>query len=292
MATFYAQVSFGNTFLVDLELYDSEPFENVDSLGSQIRINSAIFHHYTKFMEQFARLHHSLERAFKWVQQARTAIKDRHLTGEAPEEELKETLTSTGLMQKGKDIIESSAAAIDVMENLRGGAYNDEDDDRGTTDFCILREAYYHYSLMGLTRTFWDPVWKLVDEDLPHVGDMPDLEAHGEFVRERIAQRMPVVGMEAWSYLIILTGIGMESSTHENRKRLTELLYGVMGKGFATAAAFLEDMKLVWGWTMYRRTMCPVCVMMEKSCCEMHCDRPCFFRSHRVVQEVSHRCNE
>ncbi|OHX00325.1 hypothetical protein CSPAE12_00936 [Colletotrichum incanum] len=245
MGTFYSFVCFGDTFLVDLELYDPSPFEDVDSLNGRVRINSAIFHHYTKFMEQFARLHH---RAFKWVQQARSTIKDRHLTGEAPEQELKETLARAGLMQKGRDIVESSGAAIDVMENLRGGYDEDGgDDEEDKTDFCILREAYYHYSLMGLTRTFWDPIWKLVDEDLPHVGDMPDLEAHGEFVRERIAQRMPVVGMEAWSYLIVLTGIGMESSTRENRERLTELFYDIMGKGFATAGAFLADAKLVWG---------------------------------------------
>ncbi|GKT97456.1 fungal specific transcription factor domain-containing protein [Colletotrichum tofieldiae] len=233
MGTFYSLVCFGDTFLVDLELYDSSPFEDVDSLNGQIRINSAILHHYTKFMEQFARLHHS-------------TVNDRHLTGEVPEEELKEALSRADLMQKGRDIVESSGAAIDVMENLRGGAY-DDDGDGDETDFCILREAYYHYSLMGLTRTFWDPIWKLVDEDLPHVGDMPDLEAHGEFVRERIAQRMPVVGMEAWSYLIILIGVGMESSTWENRKRLTELFNDIMGKGFASAGAFLADAKLAWG---------------------------------------------
>ncbi|EFQ31133.1 uncharacterized protein GLRG_06277 [Colletotrichum graminicola M1.001] len=72
---------------------------------------------------------------------------------------------------------------------------------------------------------------------------MSDLEAYGELVRERIAQRMSGVGMEAWSYVIILLGVGMESSTPRNREILRELLYSVMRKGFASVEAFLADMR-------------------------------------------------
>ncbi|WQF82515.1 hypothetical protein CDEST_07529 [Colletotrichum destructivum] len=262
MGSFYAIVCFGDTFLVDLDLYDPSPFERVGSLASQTRVNSAIFHRYTTFMEHFARLHH---RAYTWVQQARSVIRDRHLMEDVPAAELKGLLAVNGLWQKGKDIVESSTVAIDVMESLREVGYDnhddnddngkddddgdddDDDDEIAKADFKVLREAYYRYSVMGLTRTFCDPVWKLVDESLPHAGDVCDLEAHGVFVRERIAQRLPGVGMEAWSYLIILVGVGMESNTEENRKRLSGLLYDIMGKGFASAGAFLEDAWLAWG---------------------------------------------
>ncbi|KAK2001386.1 hypothetical protein LX36DRAFT_628969 [Colletotrichum falcatum] len=247
LGAIYSLVSFGDALLANLELYNPSPFENIDSLTGHIRINSAIFHHYTIFLTHFARLHY---RAFTWVQEARGALDNKHLTGTASEGELRERLVASGLMQKGMEIVKSSAAAIDAMENLRGGEYHDDnDDDEGegkSTDFCVLRGAYYHFSLMALTRTFWDPVWKLLDKDLPHFGNMPDLEAYGEFVRERIAQRISVVGMEAWNFLFILVSVGIESSTPENRGRINELLYSIMGKGFATTEAFLADVRLLW----------------------------------------------
>ncbi|KAK2055712.1 hypothetical protein LY76DRAFT_519868, partial [Colletotrichum caudatum] len=241
----YSLVSFSDSILVNLELYDPSPFENVDSLTGHIRINSAIFHHYTKFLTHFSRLHH---RTFKWVQEARGVLNDKHLTGGASEAESREILIAAGLMKKGTRIVKSSATAVYAMENLRGRGNDDSDDDGEgkSTDFYTLREAYYRFSLMALTRAFWDPLWKLVAKDFPHFGDMHDLEVHGELARERIAQRMSVVGMEAWSYLSILIGVGIESSTPGNREMVNELLYGVMGKGFASVEAALADIKLVW----------------------------------------------
>ncbi|WDK10631.1 hypothetical protein CGRA01v4_01910 [Colletotrichum graminicola] len=248
LGAIYSFLSFGDSFLVNLEFYDPSPFENVDSLTGHIRINSAIFHHHTKFLTHFAHLHYR-ERAFNWVHEARGALNDKHLTGEVSEAGSREILIAAGLMQKGIKIIDSSATAMSSMESLRGVGYNDNDDggESKSTDFCTLRQAYYHYTLMGLTRTFCDPVWKLVAGDLPRFIEMSDLEAYGELVRERIAQRMSGVGMEAWSYVIILLGVGMESSTPRNREILRELLYSVMRKGFASVEAFLADMRLVWG---------------------------------------------
>ncbi|KAK2043344.1 hypothetical protein LZ31DRAFT_576493 [Colletotrichum somersetense] len=210
-------VSFADNILANLELYDPSPFENVDSLTGHIRINSAIFHHYTKFLTHFSLLHH---RASKWVQEARGVLNDKHLTGTASEAESREILIAAGLMQKGTRIVKISTPAINAMKNLRGGENDDSGDDGEgkSTNFYTLRESYYHFSLMALTRAFWDPVWKLIAKDLPHFGDRHDLEVHGELVRERIAQRMSVAGMEAWSYLIILFGVGIESSTPGNRE--------------------------------------------------------------------------
>ncbi|KAK1596564.1 uncharacterized protein LY79DRAFT_647573 [Colletotrichum navitas] len=242
LGAIYSLLSFGDSFLVNFEFYDPSPFENVKSLTGHIRINSAIFHHFTQFLTHFARLHH---RAFNWVHEARSALNDKHLTGEVSEAESREILIAAGLMQKGTEIISSSASAMNSVERLRGVGYNDNDDDgeSKSTDFCTLREAYYHYALMALTRAFCDPVWNLVAEDLPRFICMPELEAYGELVRERIAQRMSGVGMEAWSYLFILIGVGMASRTPRNRRVLRELFYS----GFASVEAFLADLRLIWG---------------------------------------------
>ncbi|KXH36559.1 hypothetical protein CNYM01_01455 [Colletotrichum nymphaeae SA-01] len=244
MATYHCLVSFEDTFLVDVELYDPKPFDNIDAITSQVRINSAILHHYTKYVANFARLHH---RATKWVRQARHVLNDRHMAAEPPpHEELKKIPSEAGLLQQGTEIIESSAAVIDVMENLRGHRY-DDGDEADKNDFVILREAFYHFSLMGITRTFWDPAWKLIDEDLPHMTDMPDLEGHGLFVLERLEQRTPVVGLESWSYLVVLMGVALEAKRDDIRQRVAVLLNDILGKGFAIAGALLTDVNMIWG---------------------------------------------
>ncbi|KAK2026285.1 hypothetical protein LX32DRAFT_684683 [Colletotrichum zoysiae] len=250
-------LSFTDNIIANMELYDPSPYENVDSLTGHIRINSAIFHHYTKFLTHFSHLHYR-ERAFKWVQEARGVLNDKHLTGAASEAESREILIAAGLMQKGTRIVKSAAPAINAMVNLRGGENEDSDDDGEgkSVGFYTLREAYYHFSLMALTRLFWDPVWKLVAKDLPRFGDIHDLEVHGELVRERIAQRMSVVGMEAWSYLNILFGVGIESITPGNKEIVNELLYGIMGKGFASVESFLAGLKLMW-----RNECIPACTV-------------------------------
>lgn len=186
-------------------------------------------------------------RATKWVRQARHVLNDRHLAAEPPpHQELNKTLSEAGLLQQGMEIIESSAAVIDVMENLRGDRYDDSDE-VDKNDFGILREVFYHFSLMGITRTFWDPTWKLIDEDLPHMTDMPDLEGHGLFVLERLEQRTPVVGLESWSYLVVLMGVALEAKRDDIRQRVAVLLNDILGKGFAIAGALLTDVKMIWG---------------------------------------------
>ncbi|KAK1968602.1 hypothetical protein LY78DRAFT_691164 [Colletotrichum sublineola] len=244
--TFYPLVSFEDSFLGDLELYDPSWFENVDSLTGEVRINSAILHHYTKFMAHFVRLR---RRAFIWVREARGVLNDKHLTGEASEGESKEIIIAAGLMQKGKEVVTSSAAAIEAMENLRDGRYNngeDNDSEGKRTDFYTLRGAYYTYALMALTRTFSDPVWKFVDKDLPRFINLSDFEARGEVLCERIARRMSVVGMEAWSYLPLIGAAGFESRTPKNRERVKELVNDIIGKGFTTAELCLADVKMLW----------------------------------------------
>ncbi|KXH68013.1 hypothetical protein CSAL01_00683 [Colletotrichum salicis] len=211
LATYHCLVSFEDTFLVDVELYDPKPFDNIDAITSQ---------HISR---------------------------DCTITAEPPpHEELKAVLSEAGLLQQGLEIIESSAAVIDVMENLRGERYDDSDE-AAKTDFSILREAFYHFSLMGITRTFWDPAWILIDEDLPHMTDMPDLEGHGLFVLERLEQRTPVVGLESWSYLVVLMGIALEAKKDDIRQRVDVLLNDILGKGFAIAGALLTDVRMIWG---------------------------------------------
>ncbi|OHF00013.1 hypothetical protein CORC01_04659 [Colletotrichum orchidophilum] len=243
LATCYSLVSFEDTFLVDVELYDPKPFDNIDSITSQVRVNSAILHHYTKFVANFARLHH---KATKWVRQARHVLDNRHLAAEPPShEELRAMLSDAGLLQQGMEIFKSSAAAMDVMENLRGE--RDEDSDEAhKTDFSTLREAFYHFALMGITRTFWDPTWKLVDEDLPHMADMPHLETHGLFVLERLEQRTPLVGLESWSYLVPLLGVALEARRDDIRQRVDVLMNSIMDKGFAIVGAMLADARMIW----------------------------------------------
>lgn len=181
------------------------------------------------------------------MRQARHVLNDRHMAAEPPpHEELKKILSEAGLLQQGTEIIESSAAVIDVMENLRGHRY-DDGDEADKNDFGILREAFYHFSLMGITRTFWDPAWKLIDEDLPHMTDMPDLEGHGLFVLERLEQRTPVVGLESWSYLVVLMGVALEAKRDDIRQRVAVLLNDILGKGFAIAGALLTDVNMIWG---------------------------------------------
>ncbi|KAK2016363.1 hypothetical protein LZ32DRAFT_689061 [Colletotrichum eremochloae] len=216
--TFYPLVSFEDSFLGDLELYDPSWFENVDSLTGEVRINSAILHHYTKFMAHFVRLR---RRAFIWVREARGVLNDKHLTGEASEGESKEIIIAAGLMQKGKEVVTSSAAAIEAMENLRDGRYNNGEDNDSE-------------------------VWKFVDKDLPRFINLSDFEARGEVLCERIARRMSVVGMEAWSYLPLIGAAGFESRTPKNRERVKELINDIIGKGFTTAELCLADVKMLW----------------------------------------------
>ncbi|KAK2731086.1 hypothetical protein CKAH01_09157 [Colletotrichum kahawae] len=192
MAGYHAMISFEDTYLVDVDLYDPSPFADIDSATSNIRANAAILHHYCKYVVSFARLHH---RATKWVRQARQIIADRQNESEATEDELKEALASYGLLKSGKEVVENSGRVIDVMEMFRGR--DDASEDVDGNDFGCMREVFYHFALMGLTRTFWDPTWKLIDEDLPHMHDMPDLEAHGVFCLERLEQRVPMLGLES-----------------------------------------------------------------------------------------------
>lgn len=149
-------------------------------------------------------------------------------------------------MQIGRDIIDSSAGVIDMMEMLRGGEGEDDEDIDGS-DFGYLQEALYHFGLMGLTRTFWDPTWKLVDEDLPNMHDMPNLEAHGQFVLERLKQRIPHIGLEAFSYTVVLMGVALESKHPDNQKRVAVVMDTIIEKGFACAQVMLDDMQLIWG---------------------------------------------
>ncbi|KAK1986327.1 hypothetical protein LZ30DRAFT_291538 [Colletotrichum cereale] len=243
--SFWSLLSFKDHPFSGIEAYDPLPYEDIDSLTGEIRINSAVFHHYVKFMENFAHLHY---RVFKWVPKARSALKDRHLTGEASTEDLKEILVTSGLMQKGKKIVESSAPGVHAMENLCSRGYGDDDNDNESEkpDFYILREAFYRYCVMGLTRIFADPVWQLVDENLPHVGDVLDIEALSEFIRERFAQRLQVVGMEALSHLIVFISVGIESRMPKNRERVIELFDEVKRKGFVGANTFFADVELFW----------------------------------------------
>ncbi|KAJ0277983.1 hypothetical protein Brms1b_008311 [Colletotrichum noveboracense] len=242
MAGYHAMISFEDTYLVDVDLYDPSPFADIDSATSNIRANAAILHHYCKYVVNFARLHH---RATKWVRQARQIIADRQTESEATEDELKEALASYGLLKSGKEVVESSGRVIDVMEMFRGR--DDASDDVEGNDFGCMREVFYHFALMGLTRTFWDPTWKLIDEDLPHMHDMPDLEAHGVFVLERLEQRVPVLGLESWCYLVILMGVAMEVRQVEYQKRVEVVVSDIAGKGFACAESMLGDMRLLWG---------------------------------------------
>ncbi|KAF0325290.1 hypothetical protein GQ607_007617 [Colletotrichum asianum] len=242
MAGYHALISFEDTYLVDVDLYDPSPFADIDSATSNIRANAAILHHYCKYVANFTRLHH---RATKWVRQARQIIADRQNESEATEDELKEALASYGLLKSGKEVVESSGRVIDVMEMFRGR--DDASDDVEGNDFGCMREAFYHFALMGLTRTFWDPTWKLIDEDLPHMHDMPDLEAHGVFVLERLEQRVPMLGLESWCYLVILMGVAMEVRQVEYQKRVEAVVSDIAGKGFACAESMLGDMRLLWG---------------------------------------------
>ncbi|KAF6838641.1 hypothetical protein CMUS01_04554 [Colletotrichum musicola] len=243
LAAYYSLISFEDTFLPDVELYDASPFIEMDFKCSQVRINAATLHWYARYVSYFARLHH---RATKWVRQARQLLADRGLTGASPVEDLKEAIEVAGMMQAGRDIVDSSAGVIDMMEMLRGGEAEDDEDADGS-DFCVLHEALYHFALMGLTRTFWDPTWKLVDEDLPSMHEMPNLEAHAMFVLERLEQRIPHVGLEMFSYTVVLMGVALESRRPENQERTAAVMDNIIGKGFACAQVMLGDMRLIWG---------------------------------------------
>ncbi|KAF9874427.1 hypothetical protein CkaCkLH20_07990 [Colletotrichum karsti] len=242
-AGYHALISFEDTFLVDVELYDPSPFADIDTATSHVRTNAAILHHYCRYVANFARLHH---RATKWVRQARQVIADRQSMSEATVDELRQTLASFGLLQTGKEVVESSARVIDVMEMFRGSG-DDNDEDIDGSDFGYMRAPLYHFALMGLTRTFWDPTWKLIDNDLPNMHDMPNLEAHALFVLERLEQRIPLLGLESWSYLVIMMGVAMEVRMPEYQKRVEALVKSVAEKGFACAESMLGDMKLLWG---------------------------------------------
>ncbi|OLN86648.1 hypothetical protein CCHL11_03730 [Colletotrichum chlorophyti] len=266
VAGYYALILFSDTFVVDVELYDPSPFENIDASSSSVRVNSAVLHYFCKFIAEFARLNHNKRecrsnkncRATKWVRQARNVTRDRHLNENVPVEELKEALSNAGLLDCGMGIIESSGAIIDIMENLRREELDNGQDEDGT-DFGILREAFYLYSLMGLTRTFWDPVWKLVDEDLPFVTDMPNLETHGVVVLERFERRISEVCVESWYYLVILVGVALEVQKPEYQQRVEALVNEIRNKGITIAEALLEDMKMIWRIRLASQHVGPTC---------------------------------
>lgn len=60
LAAYYSLISFEDTFLPDVDLYDESPFVEMDLRSSQVRINAATLHWYSKYVSYFARLHHRL----------------------------------------------------------------------------------------------------------------------------------------------------------------------------------------------------------------------------------------
>nr|XP_036576818.1 uncharacterized protein CTRU02_13147 [Colletotrichum truncatum]KAF6783639.1 hypothetical protein CTRU02_13147 [Colletotrichum truncatum] len=231
-----------DTFLAGSDLYDPSPFVDIDSSISQVRANAAILHHYCKWVAYFARCHH---KATRFVRESRhTAASLQNKIGDVTKEELRHALSEAGLLKVAEEIIESSYKITTVLDVLRASDEDDEALEGG--DFSYLRDVYYRFAHMALTRTFSDPIWKLIGEDVPAILDLPDLETYGLAILERFERRAPVAGLESWSYLPILMGVAFEVKKPEDQKRVENLVMSIAEKGFASAESMLGDMRLLW----------------------------------------------
>ncbi|KAH8705783.1 hypothetical protein BGW36DRAFT_422319 [Talaromyces proteolyticus] len=104
---------------------------------------------------------------------------------------------------------------------------------------------FYYCGLVSVSRRFIDPLWQLVNEELPLLPEEM-IRSHSLVALSFIEQRLMKVNLESVFYLPLLLGISLEVRSACHRQRILRLFQRIENKGFVVARTFTADIQLAW----------------------------------------------